>query len=86
MHLGHCGLTVKSRCRRIPGSKPDSTEDLPCMRAYFTPNHMLRVKLPSSVVVQKYSHWPGLPKKAGRGPAGREPHHQHVENGIYWVQ
>ncbi|GBM89192.1 hypothetical protein AVEN_145498-1 [Araneus ventricosus] len=24
--------------------------------------------------------------KAGRGPAGREPLHQHMEDGIYWVQ
>ncbi|GBL53807.1 hypothetical protein AVEN_242662-1 [Araneus ventricosus] len=40
---GRGGLAVRSRRqgRRIPDSKPDSTENLPCMWAYCAFNHML---------------------------------------------
>ncbi|GBL92985.1 hypothetical protein AVEN_54624-1 [Araneus ventricosus] len=36
---GRCGLVVKSRLRRVPGSKLDSTEDPPCVWACCTLNH-----------------------------------------------
>ncbi|GBO12941.1 hypothetical protein AVEN_63926-1 [Araneus ventricosus] len=44
-------------------------------------------KRPPIGVAQKYQHWPGLPKKGARTVEDQrgEPH-QHVEDGIYWVQ
>ncbi|GBM11712.1 hypothetical protein AVEN_75661-1 [Araneus ventricosus] len=87
---GRGGLVVKSRLwgRRVPGSKPDSTEDPPCMG--LVAHQMVRNS-------QTSSRWCGAKMpilarptqegcKAGRGAAGREPLHQHVEDGIYWVQ
>ncbi|GBM33514.1 hypothetical protein AVEN_273010-1 [Araneus ventricosus] len=37
---GRCGLVIRSRprCRRVPGSKPDSTEGPPCKRVWCTLN------------------------------------------------
>ncbi|GBN29415.1 hypothetical protein AVEN_246804-1 [Araneus ventricosus] len=51
---GRSDLVVRSWCRRIPDSKPDSTEDPPCMRALCTLNLTLRVKLPPAVLVRNF--------------------------------
>ncbi|GBO29992.1 hypothetical protein AVEN_57528-1 [Araneus ventricosus] len=45
--------------RRVPGSKPDSTEDLPCILACCALNHTQRVKLPPAVVAEKFGE--GVP-------------------------
>ncbi|GBM79696.1 hypothetical protein AVEN_71222-1 [Araneus ventricosus] len=87
---GRGGLVVGPQpwSRRVPGPKPNSSEDPPCMGP------------PARQIIcggQTSSRWCGvkIPTlarptqegcKAGRGPAGREPLHQHVEDGIYWVQ
>ncbi|GBN35132.1 hypothetical protein AVEN_133859-1 [Araneus ventricosus] len=70
-------LVVRSRLRdqRVPGSKPDSTEEPPCKRVWCTfnpsgPNVLPLVwckKIPTLArPTQKGC-------KAGRGPAGRTP-------------
>ncbi|GBO08876.1 hypothetical protein AVEN_123149-1 [Araneus ventricosus] len=48
-------VTSGPRNRRVPGSKPDSTKETPCKRAWWTPN-------PSG---QMLSHWCGA--EAWRG-------------------
>ncbi|GBM33432.1 hypothetical protein AVEN_207532-1, partial [Araneus ventricosus] len=50
------GLVVRSRIRdqKVPGFKPDSTEDLLCLWVCCTLNLLLRVKRPLAVVVQKF--------------------------------
>ncbi|GBL98281.1 hypothetical protein AVEN_186775-1 [Araneus ventricosus] len=69
----------------IPGSKADSTEAV--YGACCTLNHTYwpnvqtcGVKLPTLARPTQEGC------EAGRGPAGREPLPQHVEDGIYWVQ
>ncbi|GBO42512.1 hypothetical protein AVEN_97065-1 [Araneus ventricosus] len=47
------------RSPRVPGSKPDSTEDLPCILTCCTLNHTQGVKLPPAVVVEKFGE--GVP-------------------------
>ncbi|GBN99799.1 hypothetical protein AVEN_88448-1 [Araneus ventricosus] len=46
----------------VPGSKLDFTEDPPSMWLHLT----FGAKRPPTNVVQKYPHWPGLPKKGVR--------------------
>ncbi|GBM36545.1 hypothetical protein AVEN_65078-1 [Araneus ventricosus] len=48
-----------------PVSKPDSIEYPPCLGAWCTLN-LTWVKRTPAGVVQKYPHWPGLPKKGVR--------------------
>ncbi|GBM83949.1 hypothetical protein AVEN_100086-1, partial [Araneus ventricosus] len=52
--LGRGGLVVRSRSPRVPGSKPDSTEDTPCMWARYTLNYMLEIKRPHAGVARKF--------------------------------
>ncbi|GBN83307.1 hypothetical protein AVEN_63657-1 [Araneus ventricosus] len=49
---GRSGLVVRLRIR-VPGSKPDSTEDPPCMWPCFTLNHMYEAKRPPASVLRK---------------------------------
>ncbi|GBM91473.1 hypothetical protein AVEN_229749-1 [Araneus ventricosus] len=82
------GLVVRSRLRsRMAKTRnPHPTEDPPCLWAWCTVN-MTWVKRPPAGVAQKYPHWPGLPKKGVRPVEDqRGDLHQHVEDGIYWVQ
>ncbi|GBM29059.1 hypothetical protein AVEN_209566-1 [Araneus ventricosus] len=53
---GHSGILVTSRLwgLRVPGSKPDSTEDPPCMWACCTPNHTWGTKRPPAGVMRKF--------------------------------
>ncbi|GBL68646.1 hypothetical protein AVEN_159633-1 [Araneus ventricosus] len=73
---GRGGLLVRSRLwgRRAPGSKPNSTEDPPCMGPGAP--QIIRSGQTPSVVARPTQE--GC--KARRGPAGREPLHQHVED------
>ncbi|GBN04295.1 hypothetical protein AVEN_47425-1 [Araneus ventricosus] len=72
----------------VPGSRPNSTEDPPCMgpaacefiRSVQTSSDWCDTKIPTLALPTQEEC------KAARGPAGREPSHQHVEDGIYWVQ
>ncbi|GBN91168.1 hypothetical protein AVEN_3515-1, partial [Araneus ventricosus] len=52
---GRNGQAVRSRLwsRRSPGSKPDSTEDMPCLWARCTLN-LSWVKFPLAEVVRKF--------------------------------
>ncbi|GBM58119.1 hypothetical protein AVEN_164299-1 [Araneus ventricosus] len=83
---GHGGLIVRSlfRGRRLPGSNPDSTEDPPYMKACCTLNQTSSCWYGAKIPTLARPTQKGC--KAGRGPAGRELPHQHVEDGIYWVQ
>ncbi|GBL72729.1 hypothetical protein AVEN_127962-1 [Araneus ventricosus] len=47
-------LVVRSRNRRIPGSKPDSTEDLPYMWDWCTLSLTSRVKSPPPGVEREF--------------------------------
>ncbi|GBM37804.1 hypothetical protein AVEN_84516-1 [Araneus ventricosus] len=57
---GPCGLVARSRPRgrRVPGPKPDSTEKPSCKNI-----KSVGAKCAPTGVVQKYPHWPGIPKK-----------------------
>ncbi|GBM65392.1 hypothetical protein AVEN_232322-1 [Araneus ventricosus] len=50
---------VSASSRRVLGSKPDSTEDLPCMWACCTLNHTYGVNRPTAGVVRKFGE--GMP-------------------------
>ncbi|GBO25721.1 hypothetical protein AVEN_235790-1 [Araneus ventricosus] len=52
----HGGMAERSQLwgRRVPASKPDSTEDLPYMWACCTLNHTQGLKQPPAAVVWKF--------------------------------
>ncbi|GBN37629.1 hypothetical protein AVEN_139984-1 [Araneus ventricosus] len=50
---GSGGLMVRSRRRRVPGSKPDFTEDLLCKLTCCMLYHAYCVKLPPANVMGK---------------------------------
>ncbi|GBL90533.1 hypothetical protein AVEN_179452-1 [Araneus ventricosus] len=74
---GRSGLVVRSRPRgwRVPGLKPDSTEELPCKRAWCTPNLLqlvwcgsLEREEPAQVLSPSSDHGSKL-----RGPSQNSP-------------